>query len=85
MRVQEVVETVVVQASAIGINPVETSSQGEVGQATLDNAPKANRSFDDVLPLIPGVVRGPPARSTSTAPATPKAARASMAPMSPTP
>ncbi|MEZ5366254.1 MAG: TonB-dependent receptor plug domain-containing protein [Bryobacterales bacterium] len=59
MRVQEVVETVVVQASAIGINPVETSSQGEVGQATLDNAPKANRSFDDVLPLIPGVVRGP--------------------------
>ena len=27
--------------------------------STLHDAPKANRSFEDVMPLIPGVLRGP--------------------------
>ncbi len=59
MRLEDVVESVVVHATAIGLNPVQTSGQEELGKSTLDNAPKANRGFDDVLPLIPGVLRGP--------------------------
>ncbi len=56
--VETVVETVEVSASVIEINPTETTSSGSVGVSTLDNAPKANRSVEDVMPLIPGVLRG---------------------------
>ena len=59
MEVKIVVETVEVTASTIEIDPTETSSTGSVGASTLHNAPKANRSFEDVMPLIPGVLRGP--------------------------
>ena len=58
MQVEAVVESVEVTASAITIDPTETSSSGSVGVSTLDNAPKANRSVEDVMPLIPGVLRG---------------------------
>ncbi len=58
MRVEAVVETVEVTAAAITIDPTTTSSSGSVGTSTLDNAPKANRSVEDVMPLIPGVLRG---------------------------
>ncbi|MDA1312100.1 MAG: TonB-dependent receptor [Acidobacteria bacterium] len=58
MQVEAVVETVEVTASAITIDPTTTSSSGSVGVSTLDNAPKANRSVEDVMPLIPGVLRG---------------------------
>ena len=58
LQVEAVVESVEVTASAITIDPTETSSSGSVGVSTLDNAPKANRSVEDVMPLIPGVLRG---------------------------
>jgi hypothetical protein len=58
MQVEAVVETVEVTAAAITIDPTTTSSSGSVGTSTLDNAPKANRSVEDVMPLIPGVLRG---------------------------
>ncbi len=58
MQVETVFETVEVTAAAIEIDPTETSSSGSVGVSTLDNAPKANRSVEDVMPLIPGVLRG---------------------------
>ena len=58
MEVETVVESVEVTASMIEIDPTETSSSGSVGISTLDNAPKANRSVEDVMPLIPGVLRG---------------------------
>ena len=58
LEVDTVVETVEVTASVIEIDPTETTSSGSVGVSTLDNAPKANRSVEDVMPLIPGVLRG---------------------------
>ena len=58
LQVETVVETVEVTASVIEIDPTETTSSGSVGVSTLDNAPKANRSVEDVMPLIPGVLRG---------------------------
>ncbi len=58
MEVETVVETVEVSASVIEIDPTETTSSGSVGVSTIDNAPKANRSVEDVMPLIPGVLRG---------------------------
>ena len=58
MEVETVVESVQVTASVIEIDPTETTSSGSVGVSTLDNAPKANRSIEDVMPLIPGVLRG---------------------------
>ena len=59
MEVKVVVQSVEVTASVIEIDPTETASKGSVGVSTLYNAPKANRSFEDVMPLIPGVLRGP--------------------------
>ena len=59
MQIEQVVESVQVTASVIEIDPTETSSTGSVGVSTLHDAPKANRSFEDVMPLIPGVLRGP--------------------------
>ncbi len=58
LDVETVVESVEVTASVIAIDPTETTSSGSVGVSTLDNAPKANRSVEDVMPLIPGVLRG---------------------------
>lgn len=58
MQVETVFETVEVTAAAIEIDPTQTSSSGSVGLSTVDNAPKANRSVEDVMPLIPGVLRG---------------------------
>lgn len=58
LEVDTVVESVDVTASVIAIDPTETTSSGSVGVSTLDNAPKANRSVEDVMPLIPGVLRG---------------------------
>ena len=58
MQVETVFETVEVTATVIEIDPTQTSSSGSVGLSTVDNAPKANRSVEDVMPLIPGVLRG---------------------------
>ena len=59
LEVEAVVETVEVTATVIEIDATETTSSGSVGVSTIYNAPKANRSVEDVMPLIPGVLRGP--------------------------
>lgn len=59
MTLDVVVETVQVTAAVVAIDPTETSSTGSVGLSTLNDAPKANKRYEDVLPLIPGVLRGP--------------------------
>lgn len=41
------------------ISRTETSSTGQVTEKTFRNAPLVNERFQDALPLIPGVVRGP--------------------------
>ena len=59
MTLDVVVETVEVTVAEVAIDPTETSSTGSVGISTLADAPKANKRYEDVLPLIPGVLRGP--------------------------
>ncbi len=59
MTLDVVRETVEVTAATVAIDPTETSSTGSVGLSTLSDAPKANKRYEDVLPLIPGVLRGP--------------------------
>jgi outer membrane receptor protein involved in Fe transport len=59
MTLDVVLETVEVTAAAVAIDPTETSSTGSVGLSTISDAPKANKRYEDVLPLIPGVLRGP--------------------------
>ncbi len=58
MNVEVLVESVEVTATAVGIDPTETSNTGSVGASTLADAPKANKRYEDVLPLIPGVLKG---------------------------
>jgi len=58
MNVEVVVESVEVTATSVGIDPTETSNTGSVGASTLADAPKANKRYEDVLPLIPGVLKG---------------------------
>ena len=58
LEVETVVESVEVTASVIEIDPTETTSSGSVGVSTLYNAPNRNRSVEDVMPLIPGVLKG---------------------------
>lgn len=41
------------------INTSNTSNVGEIKQKELKNAPLVNERFQDALPLLPGVVRGP--------------------------
>jgi len=59
MTLDVVIENVEVTAAVVAIDPTETSSTGSVGRSTLASAPKANKRYEDVMPLIPGVLRGP--------------------------
>ncbi|MBI3951696.1 MAG: TonB-dependent receptor [Acidobacteria bacterium] len=50
---------VTVTAEAETIDRTESSPTGTVKERTLQDAPLANERFQDALPLLPGVVRGP--------------------------
>ena len=52
-------ESVTVTASAEPAISAETSEQSALGKSAILNAPNKSDRIDDVLPLIPGVVRGP--------------------------
>lgn len=53
-------DTVVVKAEDPGaLMKTETSTVNVLGMQTLRNAPLVSESFQDALPLLPGVVRGP--------------------------
>jgi hypothetical protein len=53
-------EEVVVKAHVPGIDVTEASpASPALSQQTLQSAPLVNERFEDALPLIPGVVRGP--------------------------
>ncbi len=54
-----VVESIDVTATAIGLNPEQTSATESVGTSPLEHAPKMNKQFQDVMPLLPGVYKGP--------------------------
>lgn len=52
-------EEVVIEAGATTINTIESSQQTEISQRQITYAPLVSEKFQDTLPLVPGVVRGP--------------------------
>jgi hypothetical protein len=52
-------DVVEVKAGTEEISKTETSSTNQVTEKTLKSAPLVNERFQDALPLLPGVVRGP--------------------------
>ena len=52
-------ETIEVTATQEGLETTESSASGTVESSTLEHAPNVNERFESLLPLLPGVVRGP--------------------------
>jgi hypothetical protein len=59
MDIDIVKESVTVNGSAEPTIATEPEQQGEVGRSTVLNAPTKDDRADTLLPLLPGVVRGP--------------------------
>ena len=59
LEVKSVREEVTVSATREGINTSDAGPATELKQNTLQTVPLVNERFQDALPLIPGVVRGP--------------------------
>ena len=59
MRVQTLVESTTVTASTDQIDTKESPGTSTLGESTVRNMPNLDERFDSLLPLIPGVVRGP--------------------------
>jgi len=59
MTLAEVHQSVDVTATVEGLDTIESSATATVEESTLRDAPMINERFEDTLPLLPGVVRGP--------------------------
>lgn len=60
LRIKETKEAVVeIKANPNEIDKTQTSVVSQIQEKTLRNAPLVNETFQDALPLVPGVVRGP--------------------------
>ncbi len=59
MTIAAVKESTTVTASAESVDTKEPSGKNSIGESTIENVPNANEKFESVLPLVPGVVRGP--------------------------
>ncbi len=60
LRPAKVTEKVVVKSEAPGVDVATTETAGPtLGTNTLKSIPLVNEQFQDALPLLPGVVRGP--------------------------
>lgn len=59
LKVASVKEEITVSAQAEVINTSETASKAVLQESTLKYAPNINERFESLLPLLPGVVRGP--------------------------
>jgi hypothetical protein len=59
MKLQAVAESTTVTASAEPANTKEPSGINTVGESAVKNMPNIDEQFQSLLPLIPGVVRGP--------------------------
>jgi hypothetical protein len=59
VRVDTVKESITVSASAEPAIPVEPEQQAAISRSTILNAPSKDDRVDTLLPLVPGVVRGP--------------------------
>ena len=61
LEIAAVTSTVTVTGSDSGA-AVDSAQSTTINQTTVDNAPNQNERFDSLLPLVPGVVRGPDGR-----------------------
>jgi hypothetical protein len=59
MKVQAVVESTTVTASTDQTDTKESPGTSTIGESAVRNMPNLDERFDSLLPLIPGVVRGP--------------------------
>ena len=59
MKVQNVVEFTTVSASAGTVDSKQPSGIGTISESDVKNLPNRDERFSTLLPLIPGVVRGP--------------------------
>jgi len=59
MKVEAVQESVTVNGSATPVETQESSGTNTIGETTIQNMPNRTERVDSLLPLVPGVVRGP--------------------------
>jgi outer membrane receptor protein involved in Fe transport len=59
MKVQAVVESTTVTARTEQVDSKESSGTNTIGESAIRNMPNLDERFNSLLPLIPGVVRGP--------------------------
>ena len=59
MKLDVMKETLEVSATQEGLETTESSASGTIESSTIEHAPNVNERFEGLLPLIPGVVRGP--------------------------
>ena len=59
LKIAAVRQSVTVSAQADGVDTTDTSSKVVLHESTIANTPNTNERIDSLLPLIPGVVRGP--------------------------
>lgn len=59
VRVETVKESITVSASAEPAIPVEPEQQASLSRSTILSAPSKDDRVDTLLPMVPGVVRGP--------------------------
>jgi outer membrane receptor protein involved in Fe transport len=59
MKVNVVSASTTVTATADALGTAEPAGSNSVGGSAVNNVPSLNERFEDLLPLIPGVVRGP--------------------------
>jgi len=59
LEIEEVQSAVTIKAEGQGIDSNNVAPAAKIEQQTLQNVPLVNERFEDALPLVPGVVRGP--------------------------
>ena len=59
MKVQVVAESTTVTASSDPVDAKESSGTNAIGESAVVHMPNRDEHFENLLPLVPGVVRGP--------------------------
>ena len=59
MKVEAVAQSTTVTASADAAGAQEAAGTNTVGESAVRHMPNTNQRFESLLPLIPGIVRGP--------------------------
>jgi len=59
MKLQVVAESTTVTASSDPVDAKESSGNNTIGESTVEHMPNRDEHFENLLPLVPGVVRGP--------------------------